>query len=72
MLIDQNVAWYDGVFVNFFGSFRHAQPRVGTACIAYRCAGIARLHQTLPDGKYIVEIGRQWNYAAPTPAAMMS
>lgn len=57
MLIDQNVAWYDGVFVNFFG--REACTTSGLALLASH-TGVPVLPaftRRLPDGKYILEIG---------------
>ncbi len=57
MLIDQNVAWYDGAFVNFFG--RRACTTSGLALLALHTTApvLPAFTRRLPDGKYIVEIG---------------
>jgi len=57
MLIDQNVAWYDGVFVNFFG--RKACTTSGLALLALHTNApvLPSFTRRLPDGKYILEIG---------------
>ncbi len=57
MLIDQNVAWYDGVFVNFFG--REACTTSGLALLALHTNApvLPVFTRRLPDSKYILEIG---------------
>ncbi len=57
MLIDQNVAWYDGAFVNFFG--RRACTTSGLSLLALHTAApvLPAFTRRLPDGKYIMEIG---------------
>jgi Kdo2-lipid IVA lauroyltransferase/acyltransferase len=57
MLIDQNVAWYDGAFVNFFG--RKACTTSGLALLALHTNApvLPSFTRRLPDGKYILEIG---------------
>jgi Kdo2-lipid IVA lauroyltransferase/acyltransferase len=57
MLIDQNVAWYDGVFVSFFG--REACTTSGLALLALHTNApvLPFFTRRLPDGKYVLEIG---------------
>jgi KDO2-lipid IV(A) lauroyltransferase len=57
LLIDQNVAWYDGVFVNFFG--RPAATTSGLALLAMHTGApvLPAFTQRLADGKYLLEIG---------------
>lgn len=59
LLIDQNVAWYDGVFVNFFG--RPAATTSGLALLAMHSGApvLPAFTHRLPDGKYLLEIGPQ-------------
>lgn len=59
LLIDQNVAWYDGAFVNFFG--RKACTTSGLALLALHTAApvLPSFTRRLPDGKYILEIGKK-------------
>ncbi len=59
MLIDQNVAWYDGAFVNFFG--RSACTTSGLALLALHTDApvLPAFTRRRPDGKYILEIGPQ-------------
>jgi len=56
LLIDQNVAWYDGVFVDFFG--RPACTTAGLALLALRTAApvLPAFTRCLPDGRYVLEI----------------
>jgi len=59
MLIDQNVAWYDGVFVNFFG--RQTCTTSGLALLALH-TGVPVLPsftRRLPSGRYVLEIGKK-------------
>ncbi|MGV8058437.1 MAG: lysophospholipid acyltransferase family protein [Smithellaceae bacterium] len=57
MLIDQNVDWYDGLFVNFFG--RKACTTSGLALLALHTDApvLPSFTRRLPNGKYILEIG---------------
>jgi KDO2-lipid IV(A) lauroyltransferase len=57
MLIDQNVAWYDGIFVNFFG--REACTTSGLALLTLHTQApvLPVFTRRLPEGKYILEIG---------------
>jgi len=57
LLIDQNVAWYGGVFVDFFG--RKACTTSGLALLAMHTGAPVLPFFTcrLPDGKYLLEIG---------------
>ncbi len=57
MLIDQNVAWYDGAFVNFFG--RRACTTSGLALLALHTDApvLPAFTRRLPGGKYLLEIG---------------
>jgi Kdo2-lipid IVA lauroyltransferase/acyltransferase len=57
LLIDQNVAWYDGVFVDFFG--RPAATTSGLALLAMHTGApvLPAFTRRLPDGRYLLEIG---------------
>ncbi len=57
LLIDQNVAWYEGVFIDFFG--RPACTTSGLATLALHTgAPVLPIFTTrMPDGKYLMEIG---------------
>lgn len=57
LLIDQNVAVYDGIFINFFG--RPACTTSGLALLALHSgAPVLPIFTTrMPDGKYVLEIG---------------
>jgi Kdo2-lipid IVA lauroyltransferase/acyltransferase len=57
LLIDQNVAWYQGVFVDFFG--HPACATNGLALLALRTqAPVLPMFTTrMPGGKYLIEIG---------------
>lgn len=57
MLIDQNVAAYEGVFINFFG--RPACTTSGVALMAMRsgAAVLPVFTNRMPDGTYLTEIG---------------
>jgi KDO2-lipid IV(A) lauroyltransferase len=57
LLIDQNVAWYQGVFVDFFG--RPACATTGLSLLALRTqAPVLPIFTTrMPNGKYLIEIG---------------
>lgn len=57
LLIDQNVAWYGGVFVDFFG--RPACTTTGLALLALHTDApvLPSFTRRLPDGKYLLEIG---------------
>jgi len=58
LLIDQNVAWYGGVFVNFFG--RTACTTSGLALLALHTNApvLPAFTRREPSGKYILEIGK--------------
>ncbi len=56
MLMDQNVDWYEGVFVDFFG--RRACTNKGMALIALKTgAPVVPIFLTREDGGFAVEIG---------------
>lgn len=59
ILIDQNVAVYDGIFVDFFG--RPACTTSGLALLAIHTgAPVLPVFTTrMPDGKYVMEIGAE-------------
>jgi KDO2-lipid IV(A) lauroyltransferase len=59
VLIDQNVAVYDGIFVNFFG--RPACTTSGVALMALHTgAAVLPVFTTrMPDGRYLTEIGEE-------------
>jgi KDO2-lipid IV(A) lauroyltransferase len=59
LLIDQNVAWYGGVFVDFFG--RPACTTSGLALLALHTGSpvLPAFTRRLPDGKYVLEIGKK-------------
>jgi KDO2-lipid IV(A) lauroyltransferase len=59
LLIDQNIAWYEGVFVDFFG--RPACTTSGLALIALHTEApvLPAFTRRLPNGKYVLEIGRK-------------
>jgi KDO2-lipid IV(A) lauroyltransferase len=59
LLIDQNVAWYGGVFVDFFG--RKACTTSGLALLAMHIGAsvLPAFTRRLSDGKYLLEIGKK-------------
>lgn len=59
LLLDQNVAWYGGVFVDFFG--RKACTTSGLALLATHTGApvLSFFTSRLPDGKYLLEIGKK-------------
>jgi KDO2-lipid IV(A) lauroyltransferase len=59
LLIDQNVAWYGGVFVDFFG--RKACTTSGLALLALHTEAsvLPAFTRRLPNGKYLLEIGKK-------------
>jgi Kdo2-lipid IVA lauroyltransferase/acyltransferase len=59
LLIDQNVASYDGVFVDFFG--RPACTTSGLALLALHTEApvLPAFTHRLPSGKYVLEIGKK-------------
>lgn len=63
LLIDQNVAVYDGIFVNFFG--RPSCTTSGLALLAMHTgAPVLPVFTTRqPDGKYVLEIGPEVSVA---------
>lgn len=59
LLIDQNIAWQEGVFVNFFG--HQAATTSGLALLAMHTGAPVLPTFTIrrPDGKYVLEIGKK-------------
>jgi KDO2-lipid IV(A) lauroyltransferase len=59
LLIDQNVAWYGGVFVDFFG--RPACTTSGLALLALHTGTpvLPAFTHRRPNGKYVLEIGKK-------------
>ena len=59
LLIDQNVAWYGGVFVDFFG--RPACTTSGLALLALHAGApvLPAFTHRRPNGKYVLEIGKK-------------
>ena len=59
LLMDQNVAWYDGMFVDFFG--RPAATTTGVALLAMHtgAAVLPAFTRRLKSGKFILEIGEE-------------
>jgi Kdo2-lipid IVA lauroyltransferase/acyltransferase len=59
LLIDQNVAWYGGVFIDFFG--RKACTTSGLALLASHTEApvLPAFTRRLPNGKYLLEIGKK-------------
>lgn len=57
LLLDQNVAWQEGVFVDFFG--RPACTTSGLALLALHTKApvLSAFTRRLPDGTYLMEIG---------------
>ena len=59
LLIDQNVAWYDGVFVDFFGRQTCATSGLALLALHTDAPVLPAFTSRLPDGKYLLEIGRE-------------
>jgi KDO2-lipid IV(A) lauroyltransferase len=59
LLIDQNAAWQEGVFVDFFG--RKACTTSGLTLLAMHAGApvLPAFTRILPDGKYLLEIGKK-------------
>lgn len=59
LLIDQNVAWYQGLFINFFS--RPACTTSGLALLALHMdvPVLPAFTRRLPDGRYVLEIGKK-------------
>ena len=59
LLIDQNISWQEGVFVNFFG--HPAATTSGLALLAMHTGApvLPSFTHRMPDGKYLLEIGRK-------------
>lgn len=59
LLIDQNEAWYEGIFVDFFN--RKACATSGLALLAMHTESpvLPAFTRRLPDGKYLLEIGQE-------------
>jgi KDO2-lipid IV(A) lauroyltransferase len=63
LLIDQNVAWHQGVFVDFFG--RPACTTSGLSLLAMHTGApvLPTFTRRLPGGRYIMEIGKRVDLA---------
>ena len=59
LLIDQNVAWYEGVFVNFFGRKACTTPGLALLALHTKAPVLPVFTCRLPDGKYLLEIGKK-------------
>jgi Lauroyl/myristoyl acyltransferase len=59
ILIDQNVAWYEGVFVDFFGRKACTSPGLALLTLFTKAPVLPVFTRRLPDGKYMLEIGEK-------------
>ena len=59
LLIDQNVAWYEGVFVDFFGRKACTTPGLTLLALHTKSPVLPVFTRRLPDGKYLLEIGKK-------------
>ena len=59
ILIDQNVAWYEGVFVNFFGRKACTTPGFALLALHTKAPVLPVFTRRLPDGRYLLEIGKK-------------
>jgi len=59
LLIDQNVAWYEGVFVDFFGRKACTTPGLALLALHTKAPVLPVFTRRLPDGKYLLEIGKK-------------
>ena len=59
ILIDQNVAWYEGVFVDFFGRKACTTPGLALLALHTKAPVLPVFTRRLPDGKYLLEIGKK-------------
>ncbi|OGP88121.1 MAG: hypothetical protein A2031_03155 [Deltaproteobacteria bacterium RBG_19FT_COMBO_43_11] len=57
LLIDQNVAWYEGVFINFFGRRACATSGLATLALHTGAAVLPIFTTRMPEGKYLTQIG---------------
>jgi KDO2-lipid IV(A) lauroyltransferase len=59
LLIDQNVTWYEGVFVDFFGRKACTTPGLALLALHTKAQVLPVFTRHLPDGKYLLEIGKK-------------
>ena len=59
LLIDQNVTWYEGVFVDFFGRKACTTPGLALLALHTKAQVLPVFTRRLPDGKYLLEIGKK-------------
>jgi Kdo2-lipid IVA lauroyltransferase/acyltransferase len=59
ILIDQNVAWYEGVFVDFFGRKACTTPGLALLALHTKAPVLPVFTRHLPNGKYLMEIGKK-------------
>jgi Kdo2-lipid IVA lauroyltransferase/acyltransferase len=59
LLIDQNVAWYGGVFVDFFGHPACAISGLALLALHTEAPVLSAFTRRLPGGKYILEISKK-------------
>jgi KDO2-lipid IV(A) lauroyltransferase len=59
ILIDQNVTWYEGVFVDFFGRKAGTTPGLALLALHAKAPVLPVFTRRLPDGKYLLEIGKK-------------
>jgi Kdo2-lipid IVA lauroyltransferase/acyltransferase len=59
LLIDQNVSWYEGVFVDFFGREACTTPGLALLALHTKAPVLPVFTRRLPDGKYLLEIGKK-------------
>ena len=57
LLIDQNVSWYEGVFIDFFGRPACTTSGLATLALHTRAPVLPIFTTRMPDGKYLMEIG---------------
>jgi KDO2-lipid IV(A) lauroyltransferase len=59
LLIDQNVTWYEGVFVDFFGRKACTTPGLALLALHTKAQVLPVFTRRLPDGKYLLKIGKK-------------
>jgi KDO2-lipid IV(A) lauroyltransferase len=59
LLIDQNVAWYEGVFVDFFGRKACTTPGLALLALHTKAPVLPVFTRRLPNGRYLLEIGKK-------------
>jgi KDO2-lipid IV(A) lauroyltransferase len=59
LLIDQNVTWYEGVFVDFFGRKACTTPGLALLALHTKAPVLPVFTRRLPDGRYLLEIGKK-------------